>query len=63
VEIRDPQERLRTALSELYDFYARTEPMRANVLRDAESMPELATLLEASVMAGGRACSPRSSLP
>ena len=42
VEIRDPQERLRTALSELYDFYARTEPMRANVLRDAESMPELA---------------------
>src|SRR5215213_261550 len=34
-QIRDPQERLRTALAELYGFYARTEPMRANVLRDA----------------------------
>src|SRR5215213_9781287 len=33
--IDDPQERLRTALTELYGFYARTEPMRANVLRDA----------------------------
>ena len=50
MEIRDPQERLRTALGELYGFYARTEPMRANVLRDAESMPELAALLEASVV-------------
>jgi AcrR family transcriptional regulator len=49
-EIRDPQERLRTALSELYGFYASTEPMRANVLRDAETMPELAALLERSVV-------------
>ena len=48
--IDDPQERLRTALTELYGFYARTEPMRANVLRDAETMPELAALLEGSVM-------------
>jgi AcrR family transcriptional regulator len=48
--IRDPQERLRTALRELYGFYSRTEPMRANVLRDAETMPALATLLEGSVV-------------
>ena len=48
--IRDPQERLRTALTELYGFYARTEPMRGNVLRDAETMPELAALLEGSVV-------------
>ena len=49
-QIRDPQERLRTALAELYGFYARTEPMRANVLRDAETMPALATLLEGTVV-------------
>jgi AcrR family transcriptional regulator len=46
----DPQERLRGALTELYGFYARTEPMRANVLRDAQTMPELAALLEGSVV-------------
>jgi AcrR family transcriptional regulator len=49
-EIRDPQERLRTALTELYGYYARTEPMRANVLRDAETMPALAALLEGTVV-------------
>ena len=49
-QISDPQERLRTALTELYSFYSRTEPMRANVLRDAETMPELAALLEGSVV-------------
>ena len=49
-QIGDPEERLRTALTELYGFYARTEPMRANVLRDAETMPELAALLEGSVV-------------
>jgi AcrR family transcriptional regulator len=48
--IGDPQQRLRTALRELYGFYARTEPMRANVLRDAQTMPELAALLEGSVV-------------
>jgi AcrR family transcriptional regulator len=48
--IGDPQQRFRTALTELYDFYARTEPMRGNVLRDAETMPELAALLEGSVV-------------
>jgi AcrR family transcriptional regulator len=49
-QIRDPQERVRRALTELYSFYARTEPMRANVLRDAQTMPELAALLEGSVV-------------
>jgi AcrR family transcriptional regulator len=48
--ISDPQQRLRTALRELYGFYACTEPMRANVLRDAQTMPELAALLEGSVV-------------
>lgn len=48
--VGDPQQRLRTALTELYSFYARTEPMRGNVLRDAETMPELAALLEGSVV-------------
>jgi AcrR family transcriptional regulator len=49
-QIPDPQVRLRTALAELYSFYARTEPMRANVLRDAETMPALAALLEGTVV-------------
>jgi AcrR family transcriptional regulator len=49
-QISDPQVRLRTALADLYGFYARTEPMRANVLRDANTMPELAVLLEDSVV-------------
>jgi AcrR family transcriptional regulator len=48
--ISDPEERLGTALTELYGFYARTEPMRGNVLRDAETMPELAALLAGSVV-------------
>ncbi len=34
--IRDPQQRLERALDELYGYYERTEPMLANVLRDAE---------------------------
>jgi AcrR family transcriptional regulator len=49
-QMSDPQERLRTALTELYGFYARTEPMRANVLRDAQTMPALAALLQGSVV-------------
>src|SRR5215216_8011802 len=48
--ICDPEERLRTALTELYGYYARTEPMRAKVLRDAETMPALAALLEGTVV-------------
>lgn len=33
--IRDPRQRLARALDELYAYYARTEPMLSNVLRDA----------------------------
>jgi AcrR family transcriptional regulator len=32
--IQDPDERLRTALGEIYAFYRRTEPMLANLVRD-----------------------------
>jgi AcrR family transcriptional regulator len=34
--IRDPQKRLRRALSELYEYYERNEPMLSNVTRDAD---------------------------
>jgi AcrR family transcriptional regulator len=32
--VRDPAERLRRALTEIYDYYAETEPMLANLMRD-----------------------------
>ena len=35
-QIATPEERLKVALSEVYAYYARTEPMLANVLRDAQ---------------------------
>jgi AcrR family transcriptional regulator len=38
-EIAEPEERLRTALTELYAYFRRTEPFWVNVLRDAEVMP------------------------
>lgn len=38
-QIADPQERLRTALGELYAYFRRTESFWVNVLRDAEVMP------------------------
>jgi hypothetical protein len=34
---RDPVERLRRGLTELYAFYERNEPMTSSVLRDAET--------------------------
>ena len=40
--IADPDERLRTALSELYDWYERVQPMFENLLRDAPLMPNVA---------------------
>ena len=39
VAIDDPDERLRTALGELYAFYRRTERMMANLIRDEGTMP------------------------
>ena len=44
--IPDPATRLRTALAELYAWYEETEPMTANVRRDAATMPALAAVLE-----------------
>lgn len=35
-EIADPGDRIRRALTELYDYFARNESLLANVLRDAE---------------------------
>jgi AcrR family transcriptional regulator len=43
---RDPDERLRYGLRELYAWYRETEPMTANVLRDAEIVPALRSLVE-----------------
>src|ERR671917_708099 len=40
--IDDPGERLRTALTELYAFYGRTERMMENLLRDERTMPLVA---------------------
>jgi len=38
--IADPMERLRAALDELYAYNRSTEPMRANLLRDIDVLPE-----------------------
>jgi AcrR family transcriptional regulator len=35
-QVSDPQERLRVALGEVYAYHRRTEPMMANVIRDAQ---------------------------
>jgi AcrR family transcriptional regulator len=42
--IRDPAERLRTALGDLYGYYERLEPLLENVQRDAASMPLVAEM-------------------
>jgi AcrR family transcriptional regulator len=39
--IKDPQERLETALTELYAYYRRTEPSMANFVRDLSLVPFL----------------------
>jgi AcrR family transcriptional regulator len=39
-------ERLRRGLGELYAWYRETEPMTANVLRDAEVMPTLGKIID-----------------
>ena len=37
--VRDPDERLRAALHELYAYYRRTQPMLDNLYRDEEQVP------------------------
>jgi AcrR family transcriptional regulator len=57
LEIDDPGERLRVGLRELYAWYRETEPMTANVLRDAAIVPALGPIVERGL--GGyldRAC-------
>jgi AcrR family transcriptional regulator len=38
-QVVNPEERLRMALSEVYAYFRRTEPMMANVIRDAQVHP------------------------
>ena len=53
--VRDPRARLRLGLGQLYGWYRETEPMTANVLRDAQVLPALAPLgdAEAADLAAG----------
>ncbi len=44
--ILDPEERLRTALAEVYAYYRRNEQMLANVTRDAQANPNVRKVLE-----------------
>lgn len=43
--VRDPDERLRAALADLYAYYRKTERMRENLLRDEATMPIVRKLL------------------
>ena len=43
--IRDPEERLRTAVGALYEYYRGDEAMIANVRRDAPALPALAAIV------------------
>ena len=44
--IGNPRARVRRGLEELYRWYRETEPMTANVLRDAQILPALQTVVE-----------------
>jgi AcrR family transcriptional regulator len=48
--VEDPGARLRLGLHQLYDWYRETEPMTANVLRDAQVMPALRAILEGGLL-------------
>ena len=47
--IRDPEERLRRALAEVYAYYRRNEQMQANVTRDAQANPNVGKVFEARI--------------
>jgi AcrR family transcriptional regulator len=47
--IPDPEERLRRALAEVYDYYRRNDLMLANVTRDAQANPNTRKVLEPRV--------------
>jgi AcrR family transcriptional regulator len=48
--IEDRGQRTREALRQLYGWYRETEPMTANVLRDAETLPALRRVLEGGLI-------------
>jgi AcrR family transcriptional regulator len=48
--VADPGARLRRGLRELYGWYRETDPMTANVLRDAEVLPTLRAILEGGLL-------------
>ncbi len=47
--IPDPEERLRRALAEVYDYYRRNEQMITNVIRDAQANPNVRKVAEPRV--------------
>jgi AcrR family transcriptional regulator len=44
--VEDPVDQLKHGLSDLYAYYARTERMTSNILRDAPDIPEVAAVAE-----------------
>ena len=48
--VQDPGARLRLGLHQLYLWYRETEPMTANVLRDAQVLPALRAILEGGLL-------------
>ena len=48
--VEDPGARLRLGLRELYGWYRETDPMTANVLRDAHVLPALRAILEGGLL-------------
>jgi AcrR family transcriptional regulator len=48
-EIADPRTRLRTALEQLYAYYAPRERMLANVIRDSTLMPSVSEALQRTI--------------
>ena len=48
--VEDPGARLRLGLGELYRWYRETEPMTANVLRDAQVLPALRAVVEGGLL-------------
>src|ERR671922_1904746 len=44
--VEAPADRVRVALRELYAWYRETEPMTANVLRDAQTIPALRAIVD-----------------
>ena len=48
--VQDPGARLRLGLHQLYGWYRETEPMTANVLRDAQVLPTLRAILEGGLL-------------